>query len=155
VQFIVSDALRFTDPEGFDTIVSLETLKEVLDPPRLVDRLIALLRPGGVLVVSTPTTPSMDVNPHHLHDYTEEQCRRMVERNGEINEIGCLRQSQSFKLKRVIGLLWGNDVRAKDIRKNLAFYYLAHPRSFARRMLSTFNDGLVTRYVTIAWQKNC
>jgi SAM-dependent methyltransferase len=155
VQFIVSDALRFTDPEGFDTIVSLETLKEVLDPPRLVDRLIALLRPGGVLVVSTPTTPSMDVNPHHLHDYTEEQCRRMVERNGEINEIGCLRQSQSFKLKRLFGLLWGNDVRAKDVRKNLCFYYLTHPCIFARRMLSTFNDGLVNRYVTIAWQKKC
>ena len=40
-------------------------------PARLVAHLAGMLRPGGVLVASAPTTPSTDVNLHHLHDFTE------------------------------------------------------------------------------------
>jgi 2-polyprenyl-3-methyl-5-hydroxy-6-metoxy-1,4-benzoquinol methylase len=36
--------------------VSLETMEHIADPRRLVDELVSALRPGGVLIVSVPTS---------------------------------------------------------------------------------------------------
>ena len=50
--------MRSSDADGFDTVVSLETIEHVPDPAGFVSRLVALLRPGGVFIGSVPTTPS-------------------------------------------------------------------------------------------------
>ncbi|GAG05427.1 unnamed protein product, partial [marine sediment metagenome] len=44
VSFAQDDALSFRDADGFDTIVSLETLEHVSDPQRLIDNLAQMLR---------------------------------------------------------------------------------------------------------------
>jgi SAM-dependent methyltransferase len=63
VSFLAADACRWEDPEGFETIVSLETLEHVEAPELLFARLVAMIRPGGRLVASVPITPSVDWNP--------------------------------------------------------------------------------------------
>ncbi|MBA3820324.1 MAG: class I SAM-dependent methyltransferase [Deltaproteobacteria bacterium] len=149
VRFVCEDALRFHDPGGFDTVVSLETIEHVDDPDKLIVRLIAALRPGGVLITSVPTTPSADVNPHHLHDFTEASFRAMVERYG-MREIDQLRQIQPYELWSV---LTRTEPRMNTMRGRLTSYYLRHPRAAARRLAATVRYGFTNRYVTIAWER--
>jgi SAM-dependent methyltransferase len=52
-------ALPFSGP-SFDAVVCLEALESATDPEALLDRLIGLLHPGGVLVASLPTRPLRD-----------------------------------------------------------------------------------------------
>ncbi len=77
VEFHHSDAGSFTPPELFDNVVSLETIEHLPDPATFVKQVVDMLRPGGVLVASVPVTPSVDANPHHLHDFTARQFRGM------------------------------------------------------------------------------
>jgi SAM-dependent methyltransferase len=149
VRFVVADALAFEDAQGFDTVVSLETVEHVADPERLLDRLVAALRPGGVLVASVPTTPSADVNPHHLHDFSERSFRRMGARRG-LRELDCLRQVQPYRL---LGTLRRSEARMQELRPNLLRHYARHPGAALRRLAATLRFGFTNRYLTVAWQR--
>lgn len=149
VSFRQGDAQDFADPVGFDTIISLETVEHVRDPARMIERLVAVLRPGGVLVASVPTTPSVDVNPHHLHDFTERSFRAMVTRHG-VREIACLRQTQPYPL---FAVLRRTEERMSDMRQNLLGYYVRHPRAAVRRVAATLRFGFTNRYLTVVWRK--
>jgi SAM-dependent methyltransferase len=148
VDFLAADAVRFADPEGFDTIVSLETVEHVDDPEALAASLARLLRPGGVLVASVPTTPSVDVNPHHRHDFSERSFRRLFGRHGLV-EIDSLRQVQPVRPGAVLAR---SERRLADVRPRLARWYAAHPGALARRAWATLRYGFSNRYLTVAWQ---
>lgn len=148
LRFEVADAMAFEDPEGFDTVVSIETLEHVPDPAALAERLVRLLRPGGVLVASVPVTPSVDANPHHLHDFSERSFRRLFEPHG-LDEIAAFRQVQPWS---PLAILRRSEPRLEDVRKNLPAWYLRHPDSLARRLWSTFRDGFNNKYLTVAWR---
>jgi 2-polyprenyl-3-methyl-5-hydroxy-6-metoxy-1,4-benzoquinol methylase len=149
IHFKQHDAMTFRDESGFDSIVSVETLEHVADPASLINHLVALLRPGGVLIASVPTTPSADVNPYHLHDFTEQSFRKIVAIHG-LEELACLRQIQPYPL---MSTLRRKESRMKDMRENLASYYLAHPWALLRRLWSTLRFGFTNRYLTVVWQK--
>jgi SAM-dependent methyltransferase len=148
VSYRVDDAYGFEDPAGFDTIVSLETIEHLPDPDRFVERLAALLRPGGILVASVPTTPSVDANPHHLHDFTEGSFRRLFSRHG-LREEAALCQVQPVPLR---SLLRGDEKRMKEVRPNLPGYYARHPGALLRRGIATLRYGFANRYLTSAWR---
>jgi 2-polyprenyl-3-methyl-5-hydroxy-6-metoxy-1,4-benzoquinol methylase len=149
VSFRPGDALAFQDPAGFDTIVSLETLEHVPDPESLADRLAGLLRPGGFLVASVPTTPSVDVNPHHLTDFTAASFRRMFATRG-LSERDAFPQRQDFQ---PLSVLRRTEKRMSDMRPNLVSWYLGHPGAAAKRALATLRYGFANHYLTIAWQR--
>jgi SAM-dependent methyltransferase len=149
VEFRVGDAMQFEDPEGFDTIVSLETVEHLPHPAKLIDHLVSLLRPNGVLVASVPTTPSADVNPHHLNDFTERSFRRLVAQQ-PLEERACLRQVQPFDVTRI---LRRSEARLAELRPNLLRYYAIHPGAALRRLASTMRSGFANCYITIAWQR--
>lgn len=149
VRFVTADALRFEDARGFDTVISLETVEHVADPAALIARLCGLVRPGGVLVASVPTTPSVDINPHHLTDFTERRFRRSVERHG-LREVACLRQIQPYRLFAVLGR---TEARMADMRPNLVGYYARHPRAALRRLAATLRFGFTNRYLTVVWTR--
>ena len=148
VAYCVADGAGFLDAEGFDTVVSLETIEHVPAPESLAERLVGLVRPGGVLVASVPTTPSVDVNPHHQSDFTERSFRRMFERHG-FHECAILRQEQRFNPLR---MLRRQEQRVADLRPGLMGWYSHNPASLMRRLVATLRHGFANRYVTIAWQ---
>lgn len=143
------DAMIFSDPEGFDTIVSLETVEHLPDPHAFFQRVAKLVKPGGVLVSSVPTTPSVDLNPHHLHDFTAADFHRMGREAG-LTEIASLPQIQQVQLSD----LWSNKRFKRDnLRSNLVGYYLNHPGAFFKRVGCTLSRGLSPHYLTLAWQR--
>lgn len=149
IDFVTADALAFRDAAGFDTIVSLETIEHVPDPDALIAHLVALLRPGGVLVASVPVTPSTDVNPHHRTDFTEASFRARFVRHGLL-EIDALRQVQKFNPVRMV---LRTEKRLSDLRRGLPLYYLRHPRQLGKRLWSSAVDGFANKYLTVAWQR--
>jgi 2-polyprenyl-3-methyl-5-hydroxy-6-metoxy-1,4-benzoquinol methylase len=140
--------MQFEDAEGFDTIVSIETIEHLPDPEGFVERLVGLLRPGGHLVGSVPITPSVDANPHHLHDFTDRSFRCLVGRHG-LEVLDDLVQDQTFGLRAV---LTRSETRLEGMRRNLPAWYLRHPGALLRRMGSTLRHGLVNRYLTVVWR---
>lgn len=149
--FRVAEALAFEDAQGFDAIVSLETLEHVADPGRLIERFAALLRPGGTLIASVPTTPSTDLNPHHLHDFSARSFRRLVARRApDLREVAALEQVQRVS---PLAVLRRSEPRLRDRRGALPAYYLRHPAALARRIASTLRHGFTNHYLTLVWQK--
>ena len=148
-RFVAADALSFRDADRFDTIVSLETLEHVEDPEALFAHLVSMLRPGGVLVASVPTTPSVDLNPHHRHDFSEDSFRRLGARHG-LRERDRLHQVQRLAL----GAGWrGRRFRRERLRANLPAWYLAHPDALLRRIAATLRHGFANHYLTLAWER--
>ncbi len=147
IQFVQGDATEFHDDQRFDTIVSLETVEHVEDPRRFFKHLVFLLKPNGVLVASVPSTPSVDANPNHLNDFTEQSFRALGRMN-HLREINCLRQIQPFD---PIAVLKGSEKRAAGIRRNLPRFYLANPEKLLWRVWSTLRHGFQNHYITVAW----
>lgn len=146
--FLACDAMRFEDAEGFETIVSIETIEHLPDPEGFVELLVSLLRPGGHLVGSVPITPSVDANPHHLHDFSDRSFRRLIGRHG-LEVLDELVQEQPFGLRAVLSR---SEVRLENRRRNLPAWYLRHPGALLRRAASTLRHGFVNRYLTLAWR---
>ena len=148
VSFVCRDAMTFASEDLFDTIVSLETIEHLPDPRGFVCNVLNFLRPGGVFVSSVPTTPSVDANPHHLHDFTRSSFDRLVSGHGLV-EIASLPQIQPFGLWSVVSR---SDSRTKNVRSNLIGYYLRRPSSLVRRLASLARYGFTNRYITVAWR---
>ena len=82
--FELHNAFDFSPATTYGLVVCLETIEHVSDPARLIERLARLLAPGGTFVGSVPVTVSTDVNPFHLHDFTEPELVGLVRRTGLI-----------------------------------------------------------------------
>ena len=149
VAYRVGDAMTFEDAEGFDLIVSLETVEHVPDPTALLGGLARLLRPGGTLVASVPTTPTTDLNPHHLHDFSERSFRDLVAGCApQLAEVAALPQVQPVS---VLAVLRRSEARMGDLRRGLVGYYASHPGALLRRLGATLRFGFNNRHLTIAW----
>ncbi|MEO8479392.1 MAG: class I SAM-dependent methyltransferase [Gemmatimonadota bacterium] len=149
VTFTVADGAHFGNPDSFDAVVSLETIEHVTDPAGFVAHLATLVRPGGLLIGSVPVTPSMDGNPHHRTDFSVHSFRALGTRIGLV-EVDELTQHQPFG---AVGVLTGSEVRAVRSGGELLRWYLRHPGSLSRRMLSTVRHGFVNIYRTQVWQR--
>jgi 2-polyprenyl-3-methyl-5-hydroxy-6-metoxy-1,4-benzoquinol methylase len=149
LRFVAADALHFADAAGFDTIVSLETIEHVPDPEALFAKLVSLLHPGGRLVASVPTTPSVDLNPHHLHDFSAARFAAFGARHG-LREVERFQQVQRLSLT---GAWRGRRFTREKLRANLPGYYLSHPAALGKRIATTLRHGFANHYLTIAWEK--
>jgi SAM-dependent methyltransferase len=149
ISFRVGDGAALEDEAGFETIVSLETIEHVREPGALIGNFVRLLKPGGTLVASVPVTPSVDVNPYHLHDFTERSFRALGARRGLV-ERHAFAQEQPFDPWKIVS---GREARLEDMRKGMVRYYLSHPAALSKRAWSTLTDGFRNKYLTLAWQK--
>lgn len=96
LRFEVQDGERLAAGDGaFDLVVAREVIEHV--PPAGVARFVAELRrvltPGGLLVVTTPTT-NRRVPEKHFQHFTEESLRSALEAEG------------GLRVERVEGLGW-------------------------------------------------
>src|SRR5581483_11951265 len=131
-------------------IVSLETIEHVPEPAKFFRHLVGLLAAGGVLVASVPATPSMDGNPNHLTDFTEQSFRKLGRATG-LREIDCFRQVQPFSASAVA---LGKEKRLVRTPAQLVGFYLRRPGKMALRIGATLRYGFVNRYITVAWRKD-
>jgi 2-polyprenyl-3-methyl-5-hydroxy-6-metoxy-1,4-benzoquinol methylase len=152
----VDDRLSFRCADGsefdggpFSTIVSLETIEHVPDPKKLIANFVRMLAPGGRIIASVPVTPSVDVNPYHLHDFTAGSFRRMFLDHG-LQEIAAFPQRQPYSPLRMVA---GREKRLKDMRSGLVGYYASHPGAAAKRLYSTLVDGFCNKYLTCVFTK--
>ncbi len=148
MDFMVSDATTFMSDTLFDSIISLETIEHLPYPLKFLAHLLSLLRPGGTLIASVPTTPTVDANPYHLHDFTEKDFRSLTS-TFPLHELASLHQRQSFY---PMSILTQSESRLKDLRPNLCAYYAKHPSALMKRVWSTLRFGFSIRYLTIAFR---
>ncbi|MBO8163506.1 MAG: methyltransferase domain-containing protein [Brevibacillus sp.] len=79
VQYRLEDALDPDLPKKlgqFDTIVSFETIEHLRDDRLFMNSLYEMLRPGGILVLSTPFGQGRGKpcsEPFHVHQFTQEE----------------------------------------------------------------------------------
>lgn len=68
--FIAADAAATgLDSESLDVVTSFETIEHVPDDKVLVTEFARLLKPGGVLICSTPNNWPLSIAPHHVRVY--------------------------------------------------------------------------------------
>jgi cyclopropane fatty-acyl-phospholipid synthase-like methyltransferase len=150
IKFIVHDALSFSDESKFDSIITLETIEHLQNPSSFVSRLFNMLNVGGVLIASAPVTPSTDINPYHLNDFTQNSFRNLFAPYPFI-EKSVLYQVQKISLKDMMERKKTN--RIEGVRKNLPAYYFSHPTILFARAKSLITEGFVNKYIVLALNK--
>lgn len=72
VSFEVADVASLAHPDdAFDLVVCFEVIEHVDDRDAVLDELVRVLAPGGLLLISSPNRERyMPGNPHHRHEYT-------------------------------------------------------------------------------------
>jgi len=147
--YIQSDIAMLEANAAFDAIVSLETIEHVPDPLAVILSFRELLRDRGLFILSVPVTPSVDVNPYHLTDFSTSSIRKIL-RSAKFEIYDELKQTQSFN---PIKIVTKQESRLDDMRKNLLQYYMKHPVSCLKRGYSTLRFGFSNRYLTLACRK--
>jgi len=67
-------------PGSVDAVVCLETMERFKDPTQLLTDFGRALRPGGLLILSTPHKPQG--NPYHAREYTLSEVEEALEERG-------------------------------------------------------------------------
>ena len=147
VSFVREDAQHYKSSEAFDTIICLETIEHLPDPFNFIGNLCSMLSKNGKLIASVPVTYSTDVNPYHLTDFTVQSFYGLFKHTG-LRKSGELLQVQSYNPVKLIRRQ-GN--RSGHLRPGLPAFYLAHPLSFIKRLVSILQDGFSNKYLTVAF----
>ena len=82
--FRVGDVGHLADPDdSYDVICSFETIEHVDDPEQVLSEFARVLRPTGVLLVSTPNAPlttRAPANPFHQIEWSAADFQALLER---------------------------------------------------------------------------
>ncbi len=119
VEFVCMDLLELELPDStFDVVCSFETVEHLADPERFLSQVVRVLRPAGILVVSTPradrTTHSPE-NPFHTVEFSTADFEQLLGRHFGAIELYGQRRAQTARHR----LLQRLDVLG--LRKRLSF----------------------------------
>ncbi|MGE5424939.1 MAG: class I SAM-dependent methyltransferase [Syntrophothermus sp.] len=68
VLFAIADLTRFSKPEGFDLILSVDVMEHILEDEKVFSNFHQSLKKGGMVLISTPS----DQGGSDVHDHDEE-----------------------------------------------------------------------------------
>ena len=140
-------------PQAFDTIISLETIEHVVEPQKMVTHLLTQLSEKGIMIASVPTTPTVDGNPHHLHDFTVASFYRLFSASnyqpGETFE-----QIQDWEFKGLFSKKESQENRSQGVARNVIKHYIKKPSALFFRVYSMLTKGLNNRYLTAVFSKS-
>ena len=124
ISFVTGDAsaLPFSE-DSLDSIVCLEAIEHVPDANRVLEEMARVLRPEGLLIISTPnkwaTSPlsRRPMNPYHVREWYPRRFKELVARYFEVEDalgqswhsVGftwrALRRKMRSRIKAVLGHL--------------------------------------------------
>jgi SAM-dependent methyltransferase len=104
--------MRAVPSGSFDTAICLEVLEHVPDPFRAASEIHRVLKPGGVLIASTPHLSRLHEEPHDYYRYTHYGLRRLFTQAGlhveHIEHRGSLASFLGHQLSNgLISATWG------------------------------------------------
>jgi len=73
--------------DSTDAVISFETIEHVKDDVSLLEEFWRILKPGGLLICSTPNNWPVDLSQHHLRSYDLHTFRSVLERKFIIDQI--------------------------------------------------------------------
>jgi SAM-dependent methyltransferase len=118
VSFVRDLVERYAEP--CDAVVFLQTIEHVEDPKAILEHFRSMLRPGGVVYVSTPNVLTLappgaekSDNPWHLREYRPEEFRELCE--------------SVFGSVEILGLFHARRLRVHEIALKLGWDAI-HPR---------------------------
>ena len=93
VRFEAGDLSTLAFPDGsFDAIVSFQVIEHLQSPRGFVTECARVLRPGGLLVLSTPNrltfSPEGVRNPFHTVEFAPEELRGVLEDRFDVQMLG-------------------------------------------------------------------
>ena len=66
--------------DSFDGVVCFEVIEHVEDPERVMDELARVLRPDGLLFISSPNRDRyVPGNPHHIHELVRDELQALLD----------------------------------------------------------------------------
>ncbi len=76
VKFEYADLTKFAKPESYDFVLSVDVMEHIEDDVAVFKNLYLSLRPGGILLISTPSDQGgSDVHDDHEDSFIEEHVR--------------------------------------------------------------------------------
>ena len=150
LRYVCADAESFAATQRFDSIVSLETIEHLPNPRQLVANYARLLAAGGRVIASVPITPTLDGNPHHLHDFSRRSFLALFRHHRLRPATQELEQIQWWQFR---GLFSRRPDHAKRHRSEgvgnaVLNYYRRHPTYLLARLASMLRYGFSNRYLT-------
>lgn len=150
LRYVCADAESFATTQHFDSIVSLETIEHLPNPQQLVANYASLLAVGGRVIASVPITPTLDGNPHHLHDFSRRSFLALFRHHRLRPATQELEQIQWWQFR---GLFSRRPDHAKRHRSEgvgnaVLNYYRRHPTYLFARLVSMLRYGFSNRYLT-------
>ncbi|MFT6984942.1 MAG: SAM-dependent methyltransferase [Psychromonas sp.] len=140
------------EAHSFDTIISLETIEHVAEPKKMVTHLLTQLREKGVMIASVPTTPTVDGNPHHLHDFTVSSFYRLFSA-ANYRPAETFEQIQYWEFTGLFSKKESKENRSQGVGRNIINHYLKKPSALFFRVYSIVTKGLNNRYLTAVFSQ--
>lgn len=149
LSYVCANAETFAGEQRFDTIVSLETIEHLPSPARLVENYSRLLASGGQVIASVPITPTLDGNPHHLHDFSKGSFARLFRSQG-LRAVKEFEQIQWWQFKGLFSKKADHQKqhRSEGVGNAVLQYYRRHPFYLLARLGSMLRYGFSNRYLT-------
>jgi ubiquinone/menaquinone biosynthesis C-methylase UbiE len=97
----MADVTQMSFPSSsFDVVTSFETIEHV-DANRYLSEIERVLKPGGLLVLSTPQSclGHIPANPHHEHEFSFEQLKETIATRLDVKDVIVIKQGRVVSSK--------------------------------------------------------
>ena len=150
LHYVCANAESFSAEPGFDSIVSLETIEHLPSPQRLVANFARLLAHDGRVIASVPITPTLDGNPHHLHDFSRRSLLALFRQQHLYPEPAELEQIQPWQFRGLFSKRpdHSKQHRSEGVGNAVLGYYRQHPSYLLKRLAAILRYGFGNRYLT-------